>query len=109
MDAVHNVKRIVAGALLSGGVAVAGMALAAGTAHADWYGPHQWCPGQSMNLPTGPGKDWVWDMNVCHTWYSVGYAQGNVPSSYGAPSYIWDGDNPPPRPPPPGPLPLWVP
>ena len=89
--------------LVSGGLGLAGFGLAAGTAQAwsgDNGGPYQWCPGQTMNLPTGPGPTWVWDMHVCHTWYRVGYALGNVPSNYGAPSYIWDGDNPPPPPPP---------
>jgi hypothetical protein len=96
--------------LLWGGVAVAGLGLTAGTAQADdWYGPHRWCPGQSMNHPAGPGTDAIWDMSVCHTWYAVGYAQGNVPLTSGTPSDIWDGDNPPPKNPPPGPLPLWVP
>jgi hypothetical protein len=32
-----------------------------------------------------------WDMNVCHTYYLVGYRQGNVGD------YIW-ADSPPPPP-----------
>jgi hypothetical protein len=95
MSTTHNLKGIIAGALLSGGLAVAGLGLGAATAQAGPDGPHRWCPGQTMNLPTGPGPSWTWDMSVCHTFYFVGYAQGNVPSNYGAPSYIWEGDNPP--------------
>ena len=86
--------------LLSGGLGLAGLGLA-GTAQAD-YGPHQWCPGQSMAPGQGgPGNEILWDMNVCHTWYQVGYAQGNVANRYSSnPTSIWDGDNPPVPPPP---------
>jgi hypothetical protein len=61
--------RTLAGALLSGAVTVVGMGLAPGIAHADG-GPYTWCPGQSMEDPSGPnryGNQYVWDMNVCHT------------------------------------------
>jgi len=49
MNTPRNLTRIVAGALLSGGVAVAGLGLAAGTAQAK-PGPaplnhFTWCPG----------------------------------------------------------------
>ena len=94
-------KKMIAGALLSGGVAVAGLGLATGTAQADdWYGPHQWCPGQTMNGPTGPGPNVVWNMGVCHTWYHTAYGQGNVADKYGSQPgpNVWDGDNPPPSP-----------
>jgi len=100
MNTSHNLKRIIARALLSGGIAVAGLGLGAGTAQADnSYGPHRWCPGQPMEWPTGP-PGVAWDMSVCHTWWAVGYGQGNVASNYGptppgVPS-IWDGDDPPP-------------
>ena len=65
-------------ALLSGGLAVAGLGLAPGTAHAD--GPHDWCPGNPKNMPYVPNSmiDWVW--NVCHTWYATNYGMGNVTS-----------------------------
>ncbi len=107
MNTPHNMTRIIAGALLSGGVAVAGVGLAPGTAQANG-GPYTWCPGQSMDWPTGPNTtglglhtQYVWDMNVCHTWYKVSYGYGNVPRIInGAPtlqgSNTWDGDNPPP-------------
>ena len=93
-----NIKRIVAGALLSGGVAVAGLGLAAGAAQAD--NAHTWCPGQSLwitgNHVTNPV---VWDESICHTYYVVYWGQGNVAQN------IWDGPDPPP-PPPPGPPPI---
>jgi hypothetical protein len=83
--------------LVSGGLGLAGLGLAAGVAQADLRGPYQWCPGQSMQWPTGPwGLPVVWDMNVCHTWWVVVYGQGNVPMADGRPSVIWEGDNPPP-------------
>jgi hypothetical protein len=45
MNTRRNLKRIIAGGLLSGGVAVAGFGLGAGTAQAD---SGQWCPGQPL-------------------------------------------------------------
>jgi hypothetical protein len=102
MSTPRTLTRIIAGALLSGGVAVAGLGLTAGTAQAN-TGPHRWCPGQSKNAPTGPGADLLWDWSVCHTYYFVDYGKGNVRHGY-APdeeTSIWDGDNPPaPNPPP---------
>ncbi|OBB65833.1 hypothetical protein A5758_16020 [Mycobacterium sp. 852014-50255_SCH5639931] len=96
----HNqaMKKKIAGALLSGGLAIAGLGFAAATAHADnGFGPHHWCPGQRHDPPTGPG-DVVWDWNVCHTFYFTNYAMGNVPLAYnGKTSDVWDGDNPPPE------------
>lgn len=103
MNITHTMTRIIAGALLSGGVVAAGIGLAAGSAWA-WGGPYTWCPGQSMDDPSGPnryGNQYSWDMNVCHTWYRVDYGYGNVPRIInGTPtlqgSSAWDGDNPPP-------------
>jgi hypothetical protein len=52
MNATHNLKRIIAGMLLSGGVAVTGLGLAAGTAQATCNGVGicsiVWCPGQHL-------------------------------------------------------------
>jgi hypothetical protein len=87
MDTAHTVKKIIAGALLSGSVAVAGVALGAGTAQAVCTmtyplapqcappeGPagcydsgicsQEWCPsgGAMRRMPN-------WDMTVCHTYY----------------------------------------
>jgi hypothetical protein len=95
-----TLKRTVGRALLSGSIAVAGLGLAVGSAQADPdpnYGPHQWCPGQSMEWPTGPWNQVIWDMGRCHTWYVVGYGKGNVPERTGSPSDIYEGPNPPPN------------
>jgi len=56
MNTTNACKRIIAGALLSGSVAVAGIAFTAGTAQANTRGPYQWCPGQHL-----PETDVVWD------------------------------------------------
>src|SRR5205085_6958772 len=72
MNTTHTLNRIIAGALLSGGLGLAGLGLGAGTAQAV-TGPYQWCPGQPL-----PATGLVWDMNRCHTYYKVGYGQGNV-------------------------------
>jgi hypothetical protein len=106
MDTTRTVKKIIAGALLSGGVAMVGIGLGAGTAQAT-KGPFTWCPGQSMVWPSGPNSDrgipepYVWNMNVCHTWYVVADGWGNVPHVEAGQqtlhdSNVWDGDNPPP-------------
>lgn len=79
--------------MVSAGLGPAGLGLGAGTAYA-LTGPFQWCPGQPL-----PAWGLVWDMSVCHSYYKVGYGQGNVDNSVGYPPgspNIWDGDNPPP-------------
>jgi hypothetical protein len=60
MKTHHVLRQIVAATLLPGGVTMARLGLAAGTAHAEnWcppsamvnqvcYGPNQWCPGDSL-------------------------------------------------------------
>ncbi len=96
-----NMKRIFAGALLSGGVAVAGLGLGDGTAIAQ--GVYTWCPGQPL-----PMHGLGWDMNVCHSYQTVPFGTGNVPMHdvNGNPmdSYLWMDSPPPPLGPPP-PLP----
>jgi hypothetical protein len=72
--------RITAGTLLSGGVAVSGLAVAAGTAEAKpgyAQGCTQsscWCPGQP--IPGHVAGDW--DMNSCHdrhySWHDYRHA-----------------------------------
>jgi hypothetical protein len=94
-----NTNRIIAGALLSAALTVAGMGLATGTAQADPQstGPFQWCPGQP--LPGYPrGAHVVWDNSVCHTYWKLTVARGNVPMSDGGNNDkdIWDGPDPPP-------------
>ncbi|MGO4444750.1 hypothetical protein AB4Z42_15455 [Mycobacterium sp. 2YAF39] len=107
-----STKRILAGALTSAGLAAAGLGLATDTAVAAPSVPHQWCPGQSMYSPTGPGANYVWDMNVCHTWQYVRSGMGNVgvkvPSGFDPNTFqptgweiqpnsnVWDGPNIPP-------------
>jgi len=102
----NAVKKMIAGALLSVGLA-AGAGPIAGTAEASpgaWpgcpndhpTGPCHWCPGdpvvQTGNLVTNPVR---WDPNICHTYWYVPMEQGNV--AHG----IFEGDAPPPPPPPP--------
>jgi hypothetical protein len=111
MNTTHNVKRIIAGALLAGSVAVAGLGLGAGTAQAYTYGPFQWCPGQAVpNDPPRSDADLVWDMSVCHTYWFDYDVRTKAPARY------WEGENlfptpippPPPRPLPPD-CPPWSP
>ena len=97
VNATRTLRKIIAGALLSGGVAVAGFGLAAGTAQADsadWGPAKHWCPGESLpatgNHVTDPIHDW--DMNRCHTYYYLWPGMGNVSN------LIWDGDDPPAKP-----------
>jgi hypothetical protein len=84
--------------LVSGGLGLAGLGLAAGVAQAEpglapqfhgfpaARGPYQWCPGDNL-----PASDVNWDMSVCHTWYWVNYGfQANVGQ------FVYEGDNPPP-------------
>ena len=94
MDTIHRLERVVAGALLSGGVALAGLAPAAGTAYADdhcstrtgcYHGPGmRWCPGDYVwpgLVVTG------WDLSVCHAYHAtfndnndpIGIAEGPGP------------------------------
>jgi hypothetical protein len=73
-------KKMIAGALLSGGVAVAGLGLTAGTAQAQ-PGPaplnhFTWCPGHpDPNDHISPGGPIAamqregWDLNVCHDYW----------------------------------------
>ena len=83
MEVRMSTKQILAGALASVGLAAAGLGLATGTAAAGPSVPHQWCPGQSMYSPSGPGAVYVWDMNVCHTWQYVRMGMGNVVINFG--------------------------
>lgn len=102
-------KRRIGGALVSVGIAIGGMALAAGSAAADGTppgGPHTWCPGDPP-VPTGNIRinPVIWDESICHEYWYVYFGQGNVAQN------IWDGPDPPGPPPdikgyqPPPPLP----
>jgi hypothetical protein len=72
MGMTHNLNKIAAGALVSAAVAVAGLGLATGTAHA---GNYHWCPGDAPPqavVPRPGGGSWLgpvnpdWDTTVCH-------------------------------------------
>jgi hypothetical protein len=106
-------RHIVVGALTSGAIAAAGLALGAGSAAAqDPTGT--WCPGQPTPLTTAT---FDWDMGVCHDYWYVNPGEGNVkitdnPTGMNIPGYIWIGGPPPwvpplgpPPPPPPPPAP----
>jgi hypothetical protein len=111
MDSTRSLRKVIAGAVLSVGVA-AGLGLtAAGTAEAGGWpgcpkegnGPCHWCPGDppvhTGNMVNDPV---IWDNNVCHTFWYVNMGQGNVAKE------IWDGDDPPAPPPPPPPPPFVI-
>jgi hypothetical protein len=67
MNTPHNLKRIIAGALLSGGVAVAGLGLASGTAHA--FDPQPDPPGKPINgQPEAPGRPITIAVNPQSKW-----------------------------------------
>ncbi|MDT7792669.1 MAG: hypothetical protein QOD59_2105 [Mycobacterium sp.] len=73
----QGITRLATTVLVSGGLGLAGLGLAAGTAQAT-PGTHTWCPGQPLpqqmtspathpQQPSGPPV--TWDMSVCHDWY----------------------------------------
>jgi hypothetical protein len=104
---IKMMRQIVVGALTSGAIAAAGLALGAGSAAAE-DPTGTWCPGQP--LPLGDAA-FGWDMNVCHDYWFVNSGEGNVPinaSGIQLASYIWADSPPPgwvPLPPPPPPPP----
>jgi hypothetical protein len=61
MNTTHNLKKMIVGALLSGGVAVAALGLAAGAAQAEV--PYHWCPGDDWQA----NWDTHWDPADCHS------------------------------------------
>ncbi len=73
MNITYNLTKFTTGALVSGAVAVAGLALATGTADASEF---RWCPGDPPPLgitvdAAGHGGNRVpiypnWDTSVCH-------------------------------------------
>jgi hypothetical protein len=71
MNTTQNFKRIIAGAVLSGAMGLAGLGLAVGVAHANPPGCGQysacWCPGQ--RLPAGGHIVGGWDMTACHDYH----------------------------------------
>jgi hypothetical protein len=100
MRTARTLKPIIAEALLSGGVAIAGLGLAAGTAQAQpgfFSQGTEWCPGQHWEWLVSPPADW--DMSVCHNVKVIGHHDG---------TWTVVEDTVPPAPPAPS-LPLWVP
>ncbi len=101
MKATHSPKRIIAAALLSGAVAVAGLGLGAGTAQADpdhcstrsgcYKGPGmRWCPGDYV----WPGLAATgWDLSVCHVYHLAILDNPNAD-----PNAVAAGPGPPPMP-----------
>lgn len=91
-------KKLCIAALATAALVSSAIGPSAQSARADNQGPYHWCPGESMSFPPGPGRDMVWDMSICHTFYFVDYGKGNVPSSIPGPPgpWVWDGENPPP-------------
>jgi hypothetical protein len=95
MDTQCTLRRIMAGALVTGSISAAGMGLASGIAEAGTGFPHHWCPGDHDS--TAPTSLYQWDWNICHTYYWTKGGQGNVPFEGSLQrSNLWDGDNPPP-------------
>ena len=93
MTTPHTWKRIIAGTLLSSGVAMAGLGLAAGTVQADPgfiepVGPYHRCLG-------APPLDVNWDQGVCHTFWDVATGAGNVGGPGDLHRNLWEGPNPP--------------
>jgi hypothetical protein len=92
---MNRISRFATTVVVSGGMGLAVLGLGAGIGlAAPPAGPYTWCPGDDpgggpggpFNSPGPPN----WDWNVCHSWYSVNFGQGNVSPT------IWDGPNPPP-------------
>ena len=76
MNTSRNWTRMIAGALVSGGVAAAGFGVAA-VAMSD--GPAYWCPGETLPISNPP---LTWDMSVCHQYHQLSggqYAEGPAP------------------------------
>jgi hypothetical protein len=100
MSRSRTMTRIVAATVFSGGVAIAGLGLGAGTAQADpndhcssrtgcYHGPGmRWCPGDYVwpgLVATG------WDLSMCHVYHST-FNDNNDPIG------IAEGPGPPPLP-----------
>jgi hypothetical protein len=89
MKTNRALKRVIAGVLLTGGIAVGGLGLAGAAQAAPGPAPrYMWCPGKPWEWLAPPPADW--DMNVCHNVMSVHNADG----SWG----IVEDPNPPPQP-----------
>jgi hypothetical protein len=72
---MNRTSRFATTVAVSGGLALAGLGLGAGTAQADpgTDMAYNWCPGQAL-----PFRNLQWDMSVCHTYYIVPVGTGDV-------------------------------
>ena len=113
---MNRIARLATTVVVSGGLSLAGLGLATGTAQADpFWGPSyergncpggvtctHWCPGD----PLIPGSQVItWDWNICHDWYWNSEGTVDVASNI---VYPWQGvphEATPPPPPPVGPPP----
>jgi hypothetical protein len=104
---MRSISRFMTTVAVSGSLALAGLALDAGTAQADpSVNVMTWCPGQAP-----PDRGIRWDMNVCHNYFIAPIGKGNVPmvDYWGNPTDNWFSADiappvltpPPPAPPPP--------
>jgi hypothetical protein len=88
-----NLKRIVVGAAVTGGLALAALGLGAGAASADpWVpGPGPWHPGPGWYGGYAPVDDWH------GRWHNAPWGDGAPPWGWGAPPPVaWGGPLPPP-------------
>jgi hypothetical protein len=93
----RTLKWIIAGTLLSGGVAVASSGLASGTARADPYVPGScnglgmcsriWCPGSPL-----PAPKVVWSMNACHHYYGGTVGEHGTAGGIQVGPHVIEGD-----------------
>jgi hypothetical protein len=106
---MNGISRFATTVVISGGLSLAVLGLAPGTAHAtgpSYQGGNcpggmtctHWCPGD----PPIPGSQVItWDWNVCHDWYWTSEGVIDIDSNT---IYPWRGSPhqaPPPPPPPP--------
>lgn len=84
--------------LVSGGLGLAGLGLAAGTVQAQPspapQSTSQWCPGQYVSKFI---QNMQWDWNVCHDWHLV---DNSEPDEYGVTHFHAEEGPEPPSPPP---------
>ncbi|ORV49658.1 hypothetical protein AWC05_01795 [Mycobacterium florentinum] len=69
MNLTQNWMRLIAAALVSGGIAAAGWGLGA---FATSGGPHYWCPGDAFPASNPPIS---WDMTLCHQYHQLSGGQ----------------------------------
>ena len=111
---MNRISRFATSVLVSGGLGLAGLGLASGTAQANpFWGPSygggncppgvgtctHWCPGD----PPIPGSQVItWDWNICHDWHwnSEGVVDVNSNMIYPWHGVPHDAGPPPPAPPP---------